>query len=165
MYWNVPGCTAAAAATDAGKSPRLDVITNNLDVSHVTKCMLQLKCDLMLSVSNRLVDMVMEGLSHLASLTTDLVAETGDGAGEVLDTMDGDKDHVGGVDRKSLGSPLHLVCLNLQGLDVEGDLDKVVALGHLAQSGDVGADVIHEDTALLTVLEDGASTAENSAGD
>ena len=79
--------------------------------------------------------------------------------------MGGDIGHVGGFDCKILGSPLHLVCLNLQGLDVEGDLDKVVALGHLAQSGDVGADVVHQNTALLAVLEDGASTAEKSAGD
>lgn len=107
----------------------------------------------------------MESLGQPTSITTDLVAEKGDGAGEVLDTMGGDKAHVGGVGSKILGSPLHLVCLDLQGLDVEGDLDKVVALGHLAQSGDVGAHVVHQDTALLAVLEDGASTAEKSAGD
>lgn len=103
--------------------------------------------------------MVLEGLSQPGSFNTDIVTETGDEAAEVIDALGGDKGHVGGVDSKSLGSPLHLVCLDLQGLDVEGDLDKVVALGNSVQNADAGVDILYQDSVLLLVLEDGARTA------
>lgn len=94
--------------------------------------MFQMECDLVLGVDNGTVDVVMEDLGHLEGITADHVTDLGNGAGEVVDSLGGDIFHVRGINSEGLGSPLHLVSLNLQGLDVEGDLNEVVALGHLA---------------------------------
>lgn len=135
----------------------------NLDVSQVSQCMLQTKCNVDLGVDNSLVDVVMEDIGQLTGVTADLVAYLGDSAGEVGDALGGNIGHAGGMNSKILGSPLHLVALNLQGLNVESNLNKVVALGHRSQSADIGADVVHKDTALLPVLENSSSTAEKVA--